>query len=49
MRARDNVHQTHELTYMIGHVNAVRIFESSHLESSYVGDLMYVLEMWAEN
>ncbi|XP_060143692.1 ubiquitin-fold modifier 1 isoform X1 [Globicephala melas] len=35
--------QTHELTYVIGHANTFRIFESSRLESSYVGDLLCVL------
>ena len=41
MRARDNVHQTCELTYMIGHANMV--FASLKLECPYVGDLLYCL------
>ena len=40
MHACDSVHQTHESTYMVGVVTRVRIFESAHLEDSYVGDLL---------
>ena len=41
MHARDNVRQAQELTFVIGHVNTRCIFESSQLEGSYVGDLLY--------
>ena len=42
MQAHDSVRQTRELTYMIGHVTHVHIFESLQLEGSYVG---YFLSM----
>ena len=41
MHAHDNVHQTCELTYMVGHTNIV--FASLKLECPYVGDVLYCL------
>ena len=41
MHTHDNVHQTHELTCVIGHANAVSHNWNSQLEGLYVGDLLY--------
>ena len=45
MLSCDNVCQTCELTYMIGHAN----IQSLQLESSCVGDLLYILSKYLDN